>query len=241
MRGRILGISLVVSMLFFKPLAFAQKNQDETFIWAVQNGDIEAVKASLASGADVNKKDSRGWTALMQAALYNHIDIVRLLLSDGAQVDAEDDAEDTAWILAAELGHVELADMLKEAGASERFDSLEWSDSYSFRKESAQTIIADSYKWEKNWAMLGFQADPPKIDFNKYVIAAVFLGVRPTGGYGVRFGKPYQEGGKMIIPYEEVKPAPGQFVTQALTQPYQMKVFPRNGEAVLRGNNAGGE
>jgi hypothetical protein len=174
----------------------------------------------------------------MHAAFYNYIDIVKLLLSKGAQVDAEDTTDSTAWVMASERGNVDVVKVLREAGATEKFDSLEWSGSYSDKKEYAELIIDNSFKWEKTWARFGFAAGPPEIDFNKYVIAGVFLGGRPTGGYDVKFGKPYNEDGKMVIPYDEIKPGPGQFVTQALTQPYGMRVFQRSGEVNLRRRDA---
>ena len=230
---QVLGVFLAVSVLFSASLVFAQQNQDDILLEAAQNGDLEAAKTSLANGANVHARDKNGVAALLHAALYNTIDIVKLLLSKGAHVDAEDTTNSTAWVIATELGYTELAKVLREANAAERFDSLEWSGSYSYKKESAELIITNSFQWEKTWAKLGFEAGPPEIDFNKYVIAGVFLGVRPTGGYDVKFGEPYQEEGKTVIPYDEIKPGPGQFVTQALTQSYRLKVFKRGGEASI--------
>jgi len=224
---------MLAALLFSVPRVCAQQNQNEVLLEAAQRGDLDAVTMSLSSGADVNCKDSYGATALIQATLFNYIDIARLLLSKGAQVDAEDNTGSTPWVLATELGYLELASVLKEAGATERFDSLEWSGSYSEEKKYTELVIDNSSRWKKTWHKLGFEIGPPEIDFNKYIIAGVFLGVRPTGGYGVKFGKPYQEEGKTVIPYEEIKPGPGEFVTQALTQTYAMKVFEKKTEAAV--------
>jgi hypothetical protein len=65
----------------------------------------------------------------------------------------------------------------------------------------------------------------PTVDFDKYVVACVFLGQRLTGGYRVDFGKPYIKDNRMIVPYRERKPTG--FVTQALSYPYRLKVFER--------------
>lgn len=45
---------------------------------------VEAVRASLAAGGDVNERDRSGWTPLMHAALECRAKIVKLLLDSGA-------------------------------------------------------------------------------------------------------------------------------------------------------------
>ena len=57
---------------------------------AASAGHIEAVKQHLAAGADVNAKDSVGWTALHQAAYGGHKEPIELLIAEGADVNAKD-------------------------------------------------------------------------------------------------------------------------------------------------------
>jgi len=57
---------------------------------AVEAGNIEAVKQHLAAGADVNAKDSVGWTPLHCAAFNAEKEIVELLIAAGADVNAKD-------------------------------------------------------------------------------------------------------------------------------------------------------
>lgn len=45
---------------------------------------IELIKECLDAGADVNSKDSDGWTALMWTANLEHSDCMRLLIEAGA-------------------------------------------------------------------------------------------------------------------------------------------------------------
>src|SRR5258708_8409545 len=45
---------------------------------------IDAVRAALAAGGDVNERDKSGWTPLMHAALECRAQIVKLLLERGA-------------------------------------------------------------------------------------------------------------------------------------------------------------
>ena len=51
---------------------------------AVTAGDVDAVNAALAAGADVNERNNGGQTALILAVIFNHIDLVHLLVKAGA-------------------------------------------------------------------------------------------------------------------------------------------------------------
>jgi ankyrin repeat protein len=58
---------------------------------AVKLGDVGRVKDLIASGIDVNGKDSFGTTALMNAAHLGNVEMVRALISAGADVNATDE------------------------------------------------------------------------------------------------------------------------------------------------------
>ena len=54
---------------------------------AARSGHVDAVRALLDGGADVNaKEDARGTTALMQAADQGHADVIAVLIEHGADV-----------------------------------------------------------------------------------------------------------------------------------------------------------
>src|SRR3989338_374890 len=210
-------------------------NQDKNGITALMRATVEGhtqiVQILIEAGADINTKDKFGTAALQDAAGNGHIDIVKMLLSKGAQVNAEDSYGQTAWVLAAERGYVEITQLLKEAGAIEKYDALEWSGQDRDEKNFREVIITNNFAWKK------YGQATPDIDFNKYVVVGVFLGVRMTGGYGVEFGKPYLKDNKMVIPYKEHRPGPQEYVTQALTQPYALKVFERKAKVVILHKN----
>ena len=72
-------------------------------------------RALLERGADVNVKNSDGWTPLIKAASANFPDVARVLLAHGADPDIADHLDRTAWMYAAMTGREEIAAMLKDA------------------------------------------------------------------------------------------------------------------------------
>lgn len=56
-------------------------------LFAVRQGQIEAVKALLDAKTDVNQQDSDGNTGLILALLNNHYDLAQLLIDRGADVN----------------------------------------------------------------------------------------------------------------------------------------------------------
>ena len=82
---------------------------------AANAGDIEGLKAALAAGADVNARDSRGWTALMHAANKGYVLLVEPLLAAEADPDIRSADGATALFMAAVHGHTEVVALLMEA------------------------------------------------------------------------------------------------------------------------------
>jgi tetratricopeptide (TPR) repeat protein len=82
--------------------AGAHAGDDSPLHAAVKQGDNAQVNALLTKGADVNAKDTNGWTPLHSAAMNGAIDIAELLLAKGADVNAKtrnDGATPLYWVL----------------------------------------------------------------------------------------------------------------------------------------------
>ena len=79
-------------------------------------GHLEAARALLERGADVNAADRIGWTALMEAASKGRPELVRMLLDYGANVQAQ---SQTGWtaLRATPKGNIKIQKMLRRAGA----------------------------------------------------------------------------------------------------------------------------
>ena len=58
----------------------------ESFLRAADKGDVDALKAFLDAGADIEKESVRDWTPLVLAILGHHVEAVKFLLSRGASV-----------------------------------------------------------------------------------------------------------------------------------------------------------
>jgi len=69
---------------------------------AAASNNLQLVKLVLASGADVNAKDQRNWTALMHACMKKGTSgqIIQTLIGEGAEVNAKDSVGRTALIWA---------------------------------------------------------------------------------------------------------------------------------------------
>ena len=105
----------------------------------------------------------------------------------------------------------------------------EWSGAFCGMPEPSVHVVAGRKEWEQLWTA-AFNSQPvPPVDFDRYFAIAVFLGSQPTGGYGVQFLEPLADAEKALIRYKVRKPGKGQFVIQAFTQPYAVKLYRRTG------------
>ncbi len=89
-----------------------------SLLQAVREGNLNGLKQSLARGADVNSRNTEGWTPLMIAVHLGHQEIVRALLQhEPSQVSARNHHGWTPLRFAVEMGDAETLRMLLAAGA----------------------------------------------------------------------------------------------------------------------------
>lgn len=85
---------------------------------AVSSGSVEAVKALLLVGADVNERDSEDQgTPLIEAAHNNDVEIAQLLINHHANLDVVNINSDTALIAAVSMDSMEAVRLLLDSGA----------------------------------------------------------------------------------------------------------------------------
>lgn len=111
--------------------AFADNNTD--LVTAAAHGDTSHIVALLGKGADVNVRDSGGYTPLIWAALNGHDQAVGELLRRGADVHARDKEGYTALMWAAQNHRADAVRALLAHGANpnetdrEGYTALTWS------------------------------------------------------------------------------------------------------------------
>nr|WP_298683156.1 ankyrin repeat domain-containing protein [uncultured Dongia sp.] len=103
-----------------QPVAQATKD-----LWAAsQSGDVAAVKAALAAGADIEGIDfsdnKNGRRALNYAALSNHAAVIEALLAAGANIESLNRTRFTPLHHAAEGGSIDAIKTLLKHGANKR-------------------------------------------------------------------------------------------------------------------------
>ena len=104
--------------------------------------------------------------------------------------------------------------------------SMETEGSYCKISTPGHRVVETPQQWVQLWKDLGKKAPP--IDLSKQVAVAVFAGLRNTGGYAIAFEPPKIEGDAVVVRYTIAKPKG--MAIMALTQPYAIKMFPRNGK-----------
>ncbi len=84
---------------------------------------------------------------------------------------------------------------------------------------------ATAEEWQTLWALTGRQPPRP-LAVGREVAGGVFLGERPTGGFGVEILGLQPGPGSNELVWREHRPPRDAVVAQALTRPWQIAVFP---------------
>jgi len=95
------------------------EGESATDIWAaVREGNLEAVKQSLAAGTSVNAREPQGGaTPLNVSALFGQTKVAALLIGEGADVSMANNDGNTALHLASFFAHPALVELLLKHGA----------------------------------------------------------------------------------------------------------------------------
>lgn len=90
-------------------------------------------------------------------------------------------------------------------------------------------------QWNDFWTRYGSGIEP-KIDFDKYIVVGIFLGEKPSPGYGVEITKVRKARNEIIVEFIEYLPNPDLGYPGVLVYPYDIVYFPRTeGNVVFTG------
>jgi ankyrin repeat protein len=90
-------------------------------MFAVQGTNSQVAEFLLDKGARADSQDTKGWTALMYAAEWNHVSAIRLLAGKGAELNIKNYEGDTALAIAKQKStSAEAYELLKSLGGKER-------------------------------------------------------------------------------------------------------------------------
>jgi uncharacterized protein len=84
---------------------------------AAAAGDLDALRAGITGGLDLDARDADGRTPVMAATLARRTEAVRMLLEAGADVDIRDDRLDNPFLLSGAEGLLDILRLANEAGA----------------------------------------------------------------------------------------------------------------------------
>ncbi len=88
--------------------------------------------------------------------------------------------------------------------------------------EQRQLVIRDEQGFKDIWQEIDDVRGLPEIDFENNMVIAVFMGERPTGGYGIEIKSIDEYPDRITVNIVETEPGPDELTTQALTYPYHI-------------------
>jgi PrcB C-terminal len=98
-----------------------------------------------------------------------------------------------------------------------------------------QVTVRSAAEWTALWKQNGASSPLPSVDFSREMVVGVFLGTRPTAGYGVEIVRAVGNSSTLVVDYVETVPSPNALTAQVLTAPYHLAAVPKHdGEITFR-------
>ena len=97
-----------------------------------------------------------------------------------------------------------------------------------------EVVVRAAPEWDALWRSHLPSRQPAAIDFSKEMVVGVFLGSRPTPGYGVTIVSAVEEGNVLRVRYREASPSPDAISAQVITFPYQIVAIPKSAATEIK-------
>ena len=92
--------------------------------------------------------------------------------------------------------------------------------------DAKQVAAKTEAAWKQLWQQHSPDRPRPVVDFTKEMVVGVFLGSRPTAGYGLEIVSAIEMNGTLVVRYKEAAPPRGTMTAQVLTSPYHLVTVP---------------
>ena len=90
-----------------------------------------------------------------------------------------------------------------------------------------QVTVKTAAEFATLWKQHAADRKMPDVDFANNVVVGIFLGSRPTAGYGVEIVSVQPESGALVVKYKESRPRPDMITAQMLTSPFHLVAVPK--------------
>ena len=90
-----------------------------------------------------------------------------------------------------------------------------------------QVTVRSAAEWGALWKENGAKAALPAVDFSREMVVGVFVGTRPTAGYGVEIVRAIGNSSTLVVEYVETAPSRDTITAQILTAPYHLAAIPK--------------
>ncbi len=91
-----------------------------------------------------------------------------------------------------------------------------------------EVVVRTPAEWDALWRAHLPTPPPATPDFSKEMVVGVFLGDKPTPGYGVTIVSATTEGGVLRVRYREASPPADAISAQVITYPYHIVAIPKS-------------
>lgn len=98
--------------------------------------------------------------------------------------------------------------------------------------DGLQTVARTAAEWNALWRRHAPDRPQPKVDFAREMVAAVFMGSRPSAGFAITIIGTKEDAGGLVVEYRETRPGRDTLSAQVITSAYAIVALPRRDGAV---------
>jgi hypothetical protein len=104
----------------------------------------------------------------------------------------------------------------------------EWKGTVTFVTHTGQVVVMNDRQWIHFWSEHHPHEASPDVDFQKNMVVGVFAGPRPADSFAIQIVSAQQDGGQLLVQYQEWTPPTGTFSVGVEVHPYDIRVVPRS-------------